>query len=148
MEDECLICTKHEGRGSLAGPVAWATEEMVVTHQAPAADGLGFLGYLLVEPRRHVATWDLLTIDEAQKMATAAWAAARALRTLLDVEGVFTAIIGRQVPHVHQHVFVRHVGTPTDLRWDESPDWGGAPRRTLDELDEFARHVGELATPM
>ncbi|GAA1393601.1 hypothetical protein GCM10009613_40320 [Pseudonocardia kongjuensis] len=145
MVEDCLICAKHEGRGPLVAPVAWTTEEFVVTHHAPAADGLGFVGYLLVEPRRHVATWDLLTITEVQGMATAAWLAARALRRLLDVEGVFTAIIGRQVPHVHQHVFVRHAGTPADLRWDESPDWSGAPTRTLGGLEEFARQVRHAA---
>ncbi len=61
---------------------------------------------------------------------------------------MFTAIIGRQVAHVHQHVFVRHAGTPGSLRWDESPDWDGAPTRTEEELQDFVRELAATAASL
>jgi ATP adenylyltransferase len=114
----------------------------VVSHRAIDADGLGVRGYLFVEPRRHVQSWDLMSATEVVSVAEAAWLAARRLRRLLDVEGVYTAIIGRQIDHVHQHVFARHVGTPDDVGWLDSPSWGGVPRVSAAELETFAQRVG------
>ncbi|MEQ3551655.1 HIT family protein [Pseudonocardia nematodicida] len=140
-DTDCAICEKHRGRGPLAGPLVWTTGTVLVTHQPAGPDGLGVLGYLLVEPRRHVATWDLMTEQEVGSVAEAAWLSARALRRLLDADGVFTAIVGRRIAHVHQHVFVRHAGTPDDIAWDDSPMWTGAPRGTPVEIEEFAERV-------
>ncbi|MET9231441.1 HIT domain-containing protein [Lentzea sp. NPDC003310] len=119
--DECLICAKHRGEGPLAGPVVHSDELVVVSHQ-PAA----MLGYLFVETRRHVATLDALTEAEAVAVARAVRLAAIGLRAELDPEFVFSAVVGRAVAHFHQHVFVRHRGTPGEVAWDA--DWPGAPR--------------------
>ena len=143
MSGVCLICEKHRERGPLVSPVAWVTDQVVVSHRGSDADGLGVLGYLFVEPRRHVHSWDLMTADEVAAVAGAAWRAARCLRALLDAEEVFTAIVGRRVKHVHQHVFVRHAGTPDDVDWWASSAWSGAPRASGEELAEFARRVGD-----
>ena len=144
MAGSCLICEKHQDRGPLVGPVAWATDRVVVTHRRADPDGFGVLGYLFVEPRRHVPSWDLMTAEEVAAVAEAAWTGARCLRRLLGAEAVFTAIIGRQVEHTHQHVFARHDGTPEEVGWLDSPSWSGVPRVPAVELQEFARQLGVL----
>ncbi|GGU49315.1 histidine triad (HIT) protein [Lentzea flava] len=93
-----LICDKHSGLGPLVGPV---------------------------ETRRHVETLDLLTVAEAEAVARAVRSVAVGLRAELDPEFVFSAVVGRAVAHFHQHVFVRHRGTPDELAWHE--DWPDAP---------------------
>ncbi len=120
----CPVCAKHRGDGPLVGPVVWADELVVVSHRAGS-----FPGYLFVETRRHVAHLDGLTEAEATGVARAAWVAARALRAELDPESVHSAIAGRGLAraHFHQHVFVRHRGTPAGLGWMDV-DWAGAPR--------------------
>lgn len=143
--DPCPVCEKHQGRGPLASPPAWATEHVVVSHRGADADGLGVLGYLFVEPRRHVPSWDLMDAGEVAAVAEAAWLAARCLRRLLAPEGVFTAIVGRRIAHVHQHVFVRHAGTPEEIGWFGSSSWPGAPRVPGRELEAFAHRVGDEA---
>ncbi|WP_410612047.1 hypothetical protein [Amycolatopsis sp. lyj-109] len=61
-----------------------------------------------------------------------AWIAARALRAELEPESVHSAIAGRGLAraHFHQHVFVRHRGTPAELGWMDV-DWPGAPRADI-----------------
>jgi ATP adenylyltransferase len=118
----CPICAKHRGEGPLVGPVVWADELVVVSHRPG-----DFPGYLFVETRRHVAHLDGLTETEALGVARAAWVAARALQAELELDSVHSAIAGRGIAHFHQHVFVRHLGTPAEVGWMDV-DWPGAPR--------------------
>ncbi|EME54113.1 histidine triad (HIT) protein [Amycolatopsis decaplanina DSM 44594] len=106
----------------MAGPVVWADDAVVVSHRPGE-----FPGYLFVETRRHVAALDKLTSDEVSAVSHAAWCAARGLRAELTPEHVFSAIAGRSVAHFHQHVFVRHRGTPEEIGWMDSPLWTGTP---------------------
>lgn len=135
MPDACPICAKHRGGGPLASPPVWSGELVVVTHRPGP-----FPGYLFVETRRHVASLDELTEPEVAAVARAAWVAARALRAELDPESVHSAVAGRSVAHFHQHVFVRHRGTPGELGWLDV-DWPGAPRGDVPALcGRLARH--------
>jgi ATP adenylyltransferase len=120
VTDGCLICAKHRGSGPLVGPVVWSSDLVVVSHRP-----VGMLGHLFVETRRHVATLDSLTVAEAEAVARAARLVAVGLRAELDPEFVFSAVVGRAVAHFHQHVFVRHQGTPEALPWHE--EWPDAP---------------------
>ncbi|WP_433284062.1 HIT family protein [Micromonospora sp. CA-244673] len=128
MAEDCLICQKHRGEGALVGPLVWEGREVIVTHRPVARDSPTFLGYLFVETRRHAASLDALTESEAMAVARAAWVGARALRSELGPEFVFSAIAGRQVAHFHQHLFVRHPGTPVQHGWMDVDDWAEAPR--------------------
>ena len=48
----------------------------------------------------------------------------------LNIPGllVFSAIVGMAIPHFHQHLFVRHAGTPAEYDWMAGDRWPGAPR--------------------
>lgn len=132
MSEPCPICAKHRGRGPLVSPVVWADELLVVTHRPGS-----FPGYLFVEPRRHVARLDELSETEALAIARAVWVGARALRAEVEPEpeSVHSAIAGRGSAraHFHQHVFVRHRGTPATRGWMDV-DWPGAPRGDVGDL--------------
>jgi len=107
--------------------VVFADDLVVVSHQPGSV-----LGHLFVETRRHVATLDSLTVEEVETVARAVRLVAVGLRAELDPEFVFSAVVGRAVAHFHQHVFVRHRGTPEALAWHE--DWSGAPTGDPDAL--------------
>ncbi|NES30306.1 histidine triad (HIT) protein [Micromonospora terminaliae] len=128
MAEDCLICQKHRGEGALVGPLVWEDRDVIVTHRPAAEDSPTFLGYLFVETRRHAPSLDTLTESEAMAVARAVWVGARALRSELGPEFVFSAIVGRQVAHFHQHLFVRHPGTPAQHGWMDVDEWTGAPR--------------------
>ncbi len=144
----CLICAKHRGEGPLVGPQVWQDDHVVVSHRPVGGDGTVFLGYLFVETRRHAAYLDELTDAEAGAVGRAVRRAARGLRAELGAEFVFSAIVGRGVAHFHQHLFVRHPGTPTSYGWTTSDEWPEAPRgRQADLVDLCARLRPYLDAP-
>jgi ATP adenylyltransferase len=111
---------------------------VVVYHKPPGPTGRVFLGHLFVETRRHAPRLDELTDAEATTVGWAAARAARALTRTLGPEAVFSAIVGRGVPHFHQHVFARYPGTPRELNWMASNEWTDAPHGDAAELAELA----------
>jgi ATP adenylyltransferase len=131
-EDACPLCAKHRGEGPLVCPVIVADDLVVVTHRAT-----GSLGYVFLETRRHVAYVHQLTEAEAAAVGRLRTRVAAALAAELDVEYVFSMVVGTGVAHFHEHVFVRHVGTPADLRWSEP--WAGAPTGDIGSLVERLR---------
>jgi ATP adenylyltransferase len=136
---DCPICAKHRGEGSLiGGPLIWQDDNVVVYHKPPGPTGRVFLGHLFVESRRHAPHLDQLTDAEATTVGWAAARAARALTRTLGPEAVFSAIVGRGVPHFHQHVFARYPGTPGELNWMASNEWTDAPHGDAAELAELA----------
>jgi diadenosine tetraphosphate (Ap4A) HIT family hydrolase len=136
-EPDCLICAKHRGEGPLVGPMVWADEHLLISHRPVGADGTTVLGYLYVETRRHVPYLTDLSDDEAELIGRAVRRAALGLRTELDADLVFSAIIGTGIAHFHQHVFVRHTGTPADYGWMSGDQWPDAPRGTTASVVEL-----------
>jgi ATP adenylyltransferase len=51
-------------------------------------------------------------------------------------------VSGRDVAHFHEHVFVRHTGTPGDVEWWQA--WSGAPRG---DIPEFANRLRTRMAP-
>ncbi len=98
-----------------------------------ATGSLSFMGHLVVETRRHAVYVDGLTDAEAGDVGRAVRAAAAALRAEFDPLFVHSAVAGLRHEHFHQHVFVRHRGTPYDCP-------GTLPRngRTRHEPDQTA----------
>ena len=124
--DDCSICAKHRGEGPLKGELVGTWDGFWVYHHTAGDDGMAPLGYLFIESDRHAPHLEDLTGDEAAALGRLRTGLARALTDALDVENVFAAVIGRGVPHFHEHLFVRHRGTASDVPWDASDDH--APR--------------------
>lgn len=142
MSATCLICDKHQGEGPLFGPVVWGDDLVVVNHRpALGQERTAYLGYLFVETRRHVPAIDQLTEAEAVAVGRAVWSAARAVRQVLDAEHVFSAIVGREVAHFHQHLMACHRGTPAQIPWHEAVTWDGAPRGSINDLAALAEQL-------
>ncbi|WP_431971579.1 HIT family protein [Nocardia sp. bgisy134] len=95
-------------------------------------------GYLFVEPRRHVATLDLLDDAETVAFARAVRSSIGALRRVLEPAHVFTFVAGLSAAgvHLHQHVFTRPASTARDVPWHnaDSPDAPQIPASGLDAL--------------
>ena len=130
----CPICAKHRGEGPLVGPVVWEDDVLMLSHGPVDEQGTAVLGYLFVEPRRHVPYLPDLTEAEAEAIARVVHRAAIGLRTELRPDFVFSAIVGTGVAHFHQHLFVRHAGTPARYEWMASGRWPDAPRGSLDDV--------------
>jgi ATP adenylyltransferase len=133
-QPDCLICQKHQGRGPLVGPEVWRDENLVVSHRPVADDETTVLGYLYVETRRHVPYLADLTDREAEAIGRVVRRTASALRTELAPAFVFTMVAGMRIAHFHQHLVVRHAGTPAEYDWTAGDQWPDAPRGTKQDV--------------
>ena len=120
-DEDCLICQKHRGEGPLVGPVVYQDALLFVAHRA-----VGSLGYVFVETQRHVSSLAELSDAEAEAVGRVTAQLARGLCAELEVMHVHSMVAGLGVAHFHQHVFVRHAGTPSSYGWREP--WPNAPQ--------------------
>jgi ATP adenylyltransferase len=137
--DDCPICAKHRGEGPLKGELVGRWDGFWVYHAPPATDGLAALGYLFIETDRHAPHLDDLSDEEAAALGRLRSRLARALVRELDAENVFSAVIGRGVPHFHEHLIVRHRGIAAEVPWHESDEH--APRAEAAAVADLARRV-------
>jgi ATP adenylyltransferase len=142
-ESACPICAAHRGEGDLVVPVVWRDDLVWVKHMLGPV-GPVTLGHLLVETDRHAPYVDSLTDEEAASVGCAVRDAARALRAELDVDSVHAMVVNTRFEHFHEHVVVRHLGTPQNYTWHEVDDWPGAPNGGPPEVatlcERLARH--------
>ena len=108
-------------------------------------------GQLLVSPLRHAPTLLDLTDDEASAVIAHARSMARALVAAYDPDGITlyqnNGVVSRQeVPHFHQHVVPRRVGS----NWGEGPPHIAAIEHANDgQVDELpARVAASVNIPM
>jgi histidine triad (HIT) family protein len=107
--EPCPYCENFAGRYAWHGPPAVIFEDdVVVVFLAPAALG-GMPGHTLVTTRRHVETIFDLTHDEEAAVGHAVARAARAVRSVLDPEGVLVqqhngVAAFQTVPHLHVNI--------------------------------------------
>jgi ATP adenylyltransferase len=128
MDDPaCPICAGHRGEGDLVAPVVWRDDLVWVKHVVNRPMPVP-LGHLIVETDRHAPFVDSLTDQESAAVGRAVRDAARALRAELAVDAVHAMVINTRLEHFHEHVVVRHRGTPETCSWHEVDDWSGAPR--------------------
>ncbi|MEU6558860.1 HIT family protein [Nocardia nova] len=122
-------------------PVVHAGDLVLVTHR-PADGEWVRPGYLFIEPRRHVATLDLLDDAETVAFARAVRSSMSALRRVLEPAHVFTFVAGLSVAgvHLHQHIFTRPAGTARDVAWHDA-DFPGAPRIPASGLDALCTEL-------
>jgi diadenosine tetraphosphate (Ap4A) HIT family hydrolase len=124
--EPCVICAALAG--TAPGGLLFGTPLVAVVHALPLADAPArLLGHLLVVPRRHAAALEDLTDGEAAALGVAAAHGARALRAELDLERVYSAVVGHRTAHLHLHLIPRYRGTPADLAWHAADAWDGAP---------------------
>jgi ATP adenylyltransferase len=146
-EPDCPICAKHRGDGPLVGPEVWADRLLLVTHRPVGADGTTVLGHLFVETRRHAPHLTDLTEEEAAAVGRTVGRAARGLQAELGADFIFSAVVGMGVAHFHQHVFVRHAGTPAEYDWMASHEWPDAPRGPLSAVVELCGRLRPHLAP-
>jgi ATP adenylyltransferase len=137
----CVICAKHRGEGPLGGELIGRVDGFWLWHAPPGADGMASLGHLIIESDRHAPHLDDLSDDEAEGLGRVRARLARALRAEVAAESIFAAVIGRRVPHFHEHLICRFTGTPDVVPWHASDD--AAPRADGAGVADLARRLRE-----
>jgi diadenosine tetraphosphate (Ap4A) HIT family hydrolase len=141
-DTDCLVCRRHAGLEPLAGGIISADVLVVTSHAQPfggAPDA--YLGYVFVEPRRHVPGLGDLSAAGAQAVGLAASRAAAALRATEGADHVYAFVIGHHVPHLHVHVVARYPGAPREYWGARVDEWPGAPRGAEDRIAAVAERL-------
>lgn len=134
--DDCFVCSKHRGGGDVPGGVLLADDVVYAGHVALAEPpSTTYLGWVVVEPRRHVTGLAGLSDDEAQAIGLAA---ARLSRALVDIQGaehVYAFVLGHAVAHLHLHLIPRYPRTPREYWGVRVNEWPDAPRGGAEAIE-------------
>jgi histidine triad (HIT) family protein len=138
---DCFICAKHA-----AGVDAVVEDEHAVVTHLPLVTPAGtaesaYLGYLFVEPRRHVPGLGDLAPEEGASLGRLAAAAAGALQVSEGAEHVYAAVIGHGVDHLYLHLIPRYPGTPREFWWTRVDEWPDAPRGGAAEISALVARL-------
>ncbi len=68
------------------------------------------LGYLYIEPKRHLENWDDFFDQELSEIAVFIKKADRVLKQLLSIERMYVVTISESVRHIHVHLIPRLPG--------------------------------------
>ncbi|MBM7652574.1 HIT family protein [Neobacillus cucumis] len=97
---ECPICEKHK---QLVNPI-FEDEDWIVN---PGPLSSQVLGYMYIEPKRHVENWSELTDEELVKVGPLIKRLEEALKRELSVDRVYVVTISEAVRHLHFHIIPR-----------------------------------------
>ncbi len=126
---DCFICRKHRGEVSIPGGPIYEDELVYAGHaQIREGQSTAYLGYLMVEPRRHAEGLPELTDAEAQALGLLVARLSRALKIGEQAEHVYAFVLGDLVKHVHAHVVPRYAGAPREYWGVRVDEWPDAPR--------------------
>jgi len=132
---DCLICRKHRGEIQVPGGAVYEDDLFYAGHaQIRAGQSQAYLGYLMVEPRRHARGVEDLLPAEAARLGPLIARLARGLRESEGAERIYVLVFGEQVPHVHVHIVARYPGAPREYWGTRVDEWPGGPHGGAPEM--------------
>lgn len=140
----CFVCSKHALGDAAEGGVVYRDHLLYAGHSHLLGQPDVMMGWLLIEPCRHVAELGDLTFDEASALGVLTARLARALMRSEGAEHVYSYVggDGMAAGHLHVHLIPRYPGLPPELRGLKAVEWAGAPRGGIEEMRAV---VGRLA---
>ena len=126
-EQNCFICEKHKGNITVPGGAIYEDELVYVGHVHWDSEET-YLGYVMIDIKRHVPGLAELTDEEAKRFGLISSRVSKALKASEGAEHIYTFVSGNGVPHMHMHIIPRYANTPKEF-WSptEVAKWNGAP---------------------
>lgn len=146
-DGSCFVCSKHALGDDVPGGVLHEDDLVYAGHILPLDSVDVALGYLMVEPVRHVPRLGDLTDDEAARLGLVANRLSRALRAT-GAEHVYSFVFGDRVPHLHVHLAPRHPGAPAALFGAGAVGIQRSPDVPRGGVTEIARVCEELRSAL
>jgi len=139
---DCFICRKHRGEISIPGGAIHEDDLLYVGHaHIPEGQTTAYLGWLVVETKRHIQELADLTDAEAQALGLLVVRLSRALMVSEKAEHIYTFLFGDGVRHVHIHVIARYPGAPREYWGTRVDEWPDAPHGGPREIAELCARI-------
>jgi histidine triad (HIT) family protein len=140
---DCFICRKHRGEVSLPGGAIYEDDLVYVGHaQIREGQTVTYLGYLMVESKRHAPGLPDLTDTEAQALGLLVTRLSRALKASEGAVHVYAFVLGDLVPHLHIHVIPRYPHAPREYWGVHVDEWPDAPHGGPREIAALCARLG------
>ncbi|MDK2808859.1 MAG: histidine triad family protein [Clostridiales bacterium] len=141
MED-CIICNKHKKNTEL---MIYRDEYVCVCHYISNLEGNNnFLGYYFVEMMRHFDGIQNATEEELYAMIKVTKRLANALIIKFGGERIYTFVTGDGVKHFHEHVVIKHNGTPKEYKACRVDEWPEAPRGGYEDIVALNKEIKKI----
>jgi histidine triad (HIT) family protein len=128
-DGDCLVCRKHQDHSLMPGGAIYEDDLLVVAHAGPpVVQDDTYLGYLMLETRRHTPALADLSVEEAMGVGVMAARLAQALQETESAEHVYAFVLGDGVAHFHMHIVPRYPGAPREYYGSRVDEWPDAPR--------------------
>jgi histidine triad (HIT) family protein len=141
---DCFICRKHRSEIVVPGGAIYEDDLLYASHIGnfqPQEEQIIYLGYLMVETKRHIPGLADLTNIEAQAIGLLVTRLSRALKGTLGAEHIYEFVLGHHVPHLHIHIVPRYPGTPREYWGMQVDEWPDAPHGGTEEIAALATHL-------
>lgn len=141
----CLICRKQRGEVPVPGGWIYENELLTVCHMYyPTGEpDTTYLGYLIIENKRHAPGLAELTDEEAQAIGLMASRLARALKASEGAEHIYEFVFGHDVSHLHIHIVARRDSAPREYWGMRVDEWPAAPHGGLPEIEGLCERLRE-----
>jgi len=145
---DCPICQKHRGEIPVPGGLIYQDNAVLASHAwfVPQGDS-AYLGWLVVETRRHIPGLADLVDEEAQAIGLLVARLSRLLKRSEGAEHIYAFVLGHQVPHLHIHLLPRYPGTPREFWGVRIDEWPQAPRGSEAEISALCDRLREGLAP-
>ncbi|WP_226654766.1 HIT family protein [Pseudalkalibacillus hwajinpoensis] len=101
--EKCVICEKHNQ--NLNSDMKIYEDDYSNIFHGPLTSGI--LGYLYIEPKRHVENYYEFSDQEVVEINSLVKKVTKMLTELLEVDRIYTVIISEAVRHQHFHLIPR-----------------------------------------
>ena len=101
----CNICTQNEDAKALGDSRVWASRDWLLRHDS---DPCPIVGWLILQPRRHVQGISGLSSREANEFGSLSHFIAKSMEQVLQAPKVYQVAFGESVDHMHVHFIPRY----------------------------------------
>jgi diadenosine tetraphosphate (Ap4A) HIT family hydrolase len=139
---DCLICRKQRREFAVPGGPIFVDETLYAWHAHLQNDETQvYLGWLILETRRHVLGLADLSDGEAGAVGRMAARLSRALIAATGAEHIYAFVLGHHVSHFHLHLLPRYPGTPREFWGMRVDEWPDAPKGGEAEVADLVKRL-------
>ncbi len=137
---ECKFCQISSGTAPTAGGTIYEDELVYASHYSHDEMPV-YLGYLVVQTKRHAPTFADLTDCEAKAVGLLITRLSQALKACVGAERSYVVFFGEVVPHLHVLVTARYPNTPPEYWRTNIYEWPDAPKGGPEEITALCNRL-------